>query len=62
MKPLVTLSPASLWTTVIEGSEAKKGGGYPQEVFHMNIRVWISSSRFLTRLRGVTDPERKERS
>jgi GMP synthase (glutamine-hydrolysing) len=46
---------------LLRAGEAKKVEGTLRKSFHMNIRCVDSSSRFLTRLRGVTDPERKRK-
>ena len=46
---------------LLRAGEAKKVEGTLRKSFHMNIRCVDSSSRFMTRLRGVTDPERKRK-
>jgi len=46
---------------LLRAGEAKKVEHTLRKSFHMNIRCVDSSSRFLTRLRGVTDPERKRK-
>jgi len=46
---------------LLRAGEAKKVEDTLRKSFHMNIRCVDSSSRFLTRLRGVTDPERKRK-
>jgi len=46
---------------LLRAGEAKKVEDTLRKSFHMNIRCVDSSSRFMTRLRGVTDPERKRK-
>ena len=46
---------------LLRSGEAKKVEDTLRRSFHMNIRCVDSSARFLTRLRGVTDPERKRK-
>lgn len=46
---------------LLRAGEAKKVEDTLRKSFHMKIRCVDSSSRFLTRLRGVTDPERKRK-
>jgi len=46
---------------LLRAGEAKKVEDTLRKSFHMNIRCVDASSRFLTRLRGVTDPERKRK-
>ena len=46
---------------LLRAGEAKKVEDTLRKSFHMKIRCVDASSRFLTRLRGVTDPERKRK-
>lgn len=46
---------------LLRAGEARKVEDTLRKSFHMNIRCVDASSRFLTRLRGVTDPERKRK-
>jgi GMP synthase (glutamine-hydrolysing) len=46
---------------LLRAGEARKVENTLRKSFHMKIRCVDSSARFLTRLRGVTDPERKRK-